>query len=191
MIRRRTGAFHLIPAATACLCLGCSTEQGEALPSGDAPAVATPGPGGRFAGPGDEYLAALATCLTDAGWKAEVESDGGLSVDSVTAEQREAFIEEKERCQTSLGTPPQERPLTDMEIGRIYDYYVDELTACVVRLGYSVSEPPSRESFVSDYYSADAELWSPYDAPANSLDVSEEEWLRLNDECPQVPKVTP
>lgn len=134
---------------------------------------------------GDEYLSALAGCLNDAGWDAVIERDGGMSVDSVTAEQRTAFMAAQDSCKKELGPPPQEAPLTDSEIGRIYDYYVGELTDCVVGLGYPVGEPPSRESFVANYYAPDAGLWSPYDVPAASLTTSEEDWMQLNEKCPQ------
>lgn len=164
--------------------------------SADRETSATPSPegaepvsknAGEFEGTGDEYLAALATCLTDAGWKAVVKPDGGLAVDSVAADQREAFMAAKDGCQQSLGLPPQDSPLTPEEIGRIYDYFVGDLTRCVVRLGYAVGQPPSRETFIANYYAADVDLWSPYDVPAASPDVSEEDWMSLNAECPQNP----
>lgn len=55
------------------------------------------------------------------------------------------------------------------------------LKACLEDMGYSISDPPSIDTFVATHYTEEG--WYPYlELPDME---NEEEWLRVNEQCPQ------
>jgi hypothetical protein len=134
-----------------------------------------------YAGPTEEYMPLLAACLRDAGWDARVDSrDGSLSVDSLGASQREAFMAARDDCVDAIGAPPSPEPITDAEIRERYDFLL-EARSCLMELGYRISDPPSLETFTETY---SAGPWSPFNDLASQT-ASQEEWLEANEACPQ------
>lgn len=137
-----------------------------------------------FDGTEEEHIAASVTCLTAAGWDA-VANQYGVSVPSVTVDQREEFQRALDDCERQIGKFPPEPNKTKAEIGELFDYYVTTTSECVRDLGYRVGDPPSRDSYIEDYYTAEV-LWSPYSEVPD--DISQEDWDTLNRDCPQAPE---
>ncbi|UOE42828.1 hypothetical protein [Agromyces larvae] len=129
--------------------------------------------------------AELAGCLVDEGFPdAEIRADGNLETGPMSVAQQQAYAVGLWKCSAMFPYDPAfNQKLTEQQIGRIYEYYTQELTDCLDREGYMVEEPPSEASFIEGYYS-EPELWSPYARLAIS---SESESMRLHRECPAMP----
>jgi hypothetical protein len=177
-------------AATAAVCLAVAGACGSPPPEPptvapemmDAPGSEVMPTASTFSGPLDEYLPRLADCLQDAGWDVTLDDQNGLSV-GVTAAQREAFQAARDRCVASLGEPPTPAPLSEQQIRARYDYLV-EARQCLLRLGYTISEPPSVEQFLDTYVSSSAP-WSPYNELAD--ETTQGQWEQATAACPQTP----
>ena len=127
----------------------------------------------------DEYNAAVAGCLRDAGWNVKTDGVGGLSAD-ITAEQRPAFLATRETCGATLGEPAPMAPLSEAEIRARYAYLL-EARGCLIDLGYTIGEPPTLERFLDSYTS---QPWSPF---GDLEPTSQAEWDQANQSCPQIP----
>jgi hypothetical protein len=127
----------------------------------------------------DEYIAAVASCLRDAGWNVKTDGVGGFSAD-ITAEQRPAFLAARESCGAALGEPPPLAPASEAEIRARYAYLL-EARDCLIDLGYTIGEPPTLELFLESYTSGP---WSPFNDLAPT---SQAEWDQVNQACPQIP----
>jgi len=58
-----------------------------------------------------------------------------------------------------------------------------ESAGCLEGLGFSISEPPTRETYVEQLESADSEAWDPY---ADIVELATgEEWDEARRACPQ------
>lgn len=126
-----------------------------------------------------EWASTIAHCLTQAGFPATSTSDS-VSL-SVAAGQEEAQAIAYFVCAAQYPSRP-EAPLVEEEIRYLYAYYTGELSACLSSQGYSVDGAPSLEKFVENYLVGD--YWSPY---TSLPPLNEEQWLTLNDACPQSP----
>jgi hypothetical protein len=81
--------------------------------------------------------------------------------------------------------PKYTRPFTDKQHAFVYDYYLNELVPCLEHEGYEQTvTPPSRQVYI-DTGGEGAGWWFPYEAV--DADISEDEWLRINELCPQAP----
>lgn len=147
---------------------------------GGCAATPTPSPTSATGWADEGYFRALASCLREAGFDAVVNtSERSISVDSLTDQQRPAFIEAKGGCEERIGPPPSAAPLNESQVRDQYRLLVSARD-CLIALGYSISEPPSEEVFVETWSTGP---WSPY---AEVIDVANsEEWVELNQECPQ------
>jgi hypothetical protein len=182
-------ALLLSGALGACTASPNAPPQGSAgLQSGGGVSTGEIDASGRtvkwFEGTGEEYDAAVVTCLTAAGWDA-VANQYGVSVPSVTVDQREEFERARDACDRQIGKLPPEPNKTKAEIGELYDYFVTTAAECVRDHGYRVDDPPSRDTYIEDYYTADV-LWSIYGAVPD--DMSQQDWETLNRDCPQDPE---
>lgn len=133
-----------------------------------------------FEGPREEYLPRLADCLRGAGWNVQLDADGGMSLQSLTAEQRPAFIAAKDACEQQIGTLPPPEPLSEQQIRNQYAYLL-EVRQCLQKLGYTISEPPTVDAFTDSWATGP---WSPYDDLEH---VSQQQWTEANQKCPQTP----
>lgn len=165
----RRGAAAIAVGAFAVLLCSCG------------PGARPPSPSGPRSSDGpDSYFVALAACLREAGWDAVLDPSGqGVSVDSVTGEQRPAFMRARAACTESVGEPPTVAPLTEAEIRDRYAYLL-AARDCLLALGYPVSEPPSEDVFVDSWSTGP---WSPYADIVDAL--TPDEWDEANRECPQ------
>lgn len=128
-----------------------------------------------------EYMEAVADCLRDAGWEAEVTPRPPSVESDYPASQREAFIRDDRACTKKLGRGPVPPPITRERAESRYEYHV-KMRGCLSEHGYETSEPPSKEQFVNTALSG-RPPWNPYmDVPA---DLRQEEWDSLIADCPQ------
>ena len=130
-----------------------------------------------FTGSAEEYIAAVASCLRDAGWN--VETDGSADI---TAEQRPAFMAARESCGATLGELPPSAPLSEAEIRARYAYLL-EARDCLIELGYTIGAPATLDHFLDSYATGP---WTPFNDLADQT-TSQAEWEQANQACPQAP----
>lgn len=142
----------------------------------------------RYISP-EEYAAVMVPCLTEQGIPARELPDGGISFDDVRPEQARLQREAMYRCSVRFPTHPLfTEPLDEAQLGRLYDYLVEDLTECLQDEGYATPPPPSLEAFIDSYSDLEARVWSPYPVDDPRLE-DQEEWARLNQTCPQLPSL--
>jgi hypothetical protein len=104
-----------------------------------------------------EHLNYMATCIESAGFDAEIE-DGGISVQA--GAQASLYVDVRTKCEQAAVDSGLVRPLEppdDRELAAQYDAFM--LTyECMVREGYPVSAPPSKDSYVE----SGGQVWHPY-----------------------------
>lgn len=131
-----------------------------------------------------EWLSRLANCIRAAGFEVTVDPDvptleprdeSGMSAADIAA-----YNEVWESCRAAVGPPPDPEPLSRDHVSALYDKTVDT-KRCLERLGYSITEPPSREAWIESYDSPGGP-WLPH---AQLPPMSEAEWERVNRACPQ------
>lgn len=116
----------------------------------------------------------MATCMTDSGFAASVQEDGGLKIDA-GAGQDAAYDAALAECEAQSGQPTIQ-PWTDDELEQLYD---ESLAAydCLLGEGYRPTPPVSREVFMDAYRDGRAP-WMPH--------LEEETQIALPDDvCPQ------
>lgn len=168
-------------------------RQGMIMPPPDAPFA-------RFVKP-DEATSVWAECLRGQGFEATVDWDGGLSLDSQSAEQRPAMLAADFRCRAMYPVHPKYlQPHTETQIRVVYDYYTKTLAPCLQAKGYDIdpSSIPTWETFLANYAAKDGS-WFPYDAVTKREEEItaanggvlpsdwQDEWQRINHDCPQSP----
>lgn len=108
------------------------------------------------------WLTSVATCMNDRGWEdTHVEDPDSPSVSlwDDRGNQPEAHDADLTDCQSLAGPEPIPPPLTEELAGERYD---DRVAArnCLLDLGYVVSEPPSRETYVEQMLAVEP-TWDP------------------------------
>jgi hypothetical protein len=133
----------------------------------------------------DERPQLLATCMNEAGFPdVTVSADGGVMSGEVSAEQSEAYDVAFYVCQTQYPLDPKyNEPLTDDQLSLLYEYYTGELSECLHGLGYTFSDPPSKQSFIDSYTTAP---WGPWYESVQQV-TSDAEYDTLVRTCPQLP----
>ena len=125
----------------------------------------------------------LVTCLSEAGYEADIASDGGITLPAVTSAQEESMFIALYTCQSMYPIDPQYLdPLTEEQIREVYDYYVEQLTPCVEERDIPVEPAPSFETF-TETFGTDAQ-WHPY---ANVVGLSHQDLDEILTACPQLP----
>jgi hypothetical protein len=134
-----------------------------------------------------EWAQTQADCLTAAGVGAHVGSQNGLVLDQVPSAQNEAVQVAAYVCDVSYPIDPRtqlELPVVRAELQ--YRYWVRTVAPCVAALGYQLSDPPSLQTWLEQYYGG-GKPWDPYvepfeqASPGNQADVLDE----LYRECPR------
>lgn len=135
----------------------------------------------RFVLP-SEWAEAIAQCMSDAGFQASAEPDGGVKYEEIPEAQGEAQSVANYVCSVQYPVDPTyARPLNEEQLDYLYWYFTNELIPCLEEEGHSVSTAPSRSTFIDQY---DSNPWSPYSDVAA---VSDAAWLAINEKCPQMP----
>lgn len=177
--------------------LSCSSSDGQESPatSEDANVDLGPGPAGSQQ-PAGEYrpigaeesnawVRKMVDCLNQGGFKAEAfESSPGImgfQQAGQAQQQADAWSAGIAKCQERVGDPPEIPRFDDAQLSNLYDFYLRQAD-CMESQGYTISEPPSRDTFVSTYYSGDP--WGPY---SDIGQVSPTTMSELERVCPQQP----
>lgn len=129
-----------------------------------------------------EWVAHVVDCLNEQGWAdAAINPDGtGIEMANLPAAQGEAFAAARTTCESQAGPQPNATALTRDDVAALFDQLVAS-RACLVDLGYPISEAPSRAAFIDQYFS-DRDPWNPY---VELPDLDAAEWARVNEACPQ------
>lgn len=133
----------------------------------------------------EDWAPTMAECLSAAGF-ADVSAgeDGSLEWGSVPQAQASAFELARYTCSAQFPQDPKFlRPLTGEQLGRLYDYYTGDLTACLTELGYEVPAPPSRQEFQDTYATSP---WLPFSEAAEQATAAGAS-AELAAACPQLP----
>lgn len=159
-------------------CAPSPSPSVEPTVSPTSPVSAGPSPF-AFTGSTEEYIAAVASCLRDAGWNVETDGSVGFSAD-ITGEQRPAFLAARSACGATLGEPAPVAPLSEADRRARYAYLL-EARDCLINLGYTIGEPPTLDHFLDSYASGP---WTPFSDLADQT-TSQAEWDQANRSCPQ------
>lgn len=132
--------------------------------------------------PVSEWPDVQVACIAEAGFGARV-NNGGMLFDEVPEAQGSALDTAVAKCQARYPmdarahmTLPTERASAE------YKYYKGDLTDCVEKLGYVVSEPPSEQTWLDTYY-AGKSPWSPYDEAISQAGTDEDAQNQLWTKC--------
>lgn len=162
----------------ACLS-GCSQHPDDPQTSSDSAEVPTYSSDGDYRAAATTHMTAMIECLNTNGWHAVADSSGlGYEVASVTADNRDSFTVAREECLQEVGPEPIQAAPSQ---ARLEELYAETVAAgeCLADLGYLISAAPSLAQWLDRY---DEGPWTPYtDLPA----LSDAEWRRVNEECPQ------
>lgn len=133
-----------------------------------------------------EWAEVQSRCLQDAGYAVEKMQDGGVSFARVTIQDQDFHVA-RYACEAQFPPEPHTLlPPSDADLESTYTYLTGPLTDCLEARGFPVPEPPSLDTFIDQQRSAASRVtWSPY--AEVSQYVPQDEWLRLNEACPQVP----
>lgn len=114
----------------------------------------------RFVRP-DEAPFVRVPCLQELGIPAEaLPEENGYSIGDVPASQGKAVNEAQYICEAKYPLHPQyELKPSAAALGRQYDWMVSMQVPCMKRLGYAISEPPSKEVWIASR--ATGEVWGP------------------------------
>ena len=139
----------------------------------------------RFVTP-EEWPQTQADCLHESGFPdVVVLPDGGIEPEGLTDAQMESYLMARYTCTAMYPIDPKfTAPLTPEQIGAVYDYYLDDLIPCLEAEGYAVPEPPSRALFLDTYLT---DQWQPYTEVFTGANVSQDEFYRVSQKCPQWP----
>lgn len=144
----------------------------------DEPPVAGPEHAAAIAQAKLEYVEAMVVCLQLRGFDVSVNDDGnGISSRNVGIVE---YFKQSDECEGELVAAGRIEPPATASREYFEGAYEYNLTvkACLEAEGYTVSEPPTKDSYVE----SQGENWVPYDAVVtNSL----AEWEEINRLCPQ------
>lgn len=179
--------MSVVLALTAACSSGESASDLDALPAASTttPSASTQTPQDEerpvFEGTEREWLYALAECIEEGGFSVSInEEQGSLEAANLPPEQNDAWNSHSEKCSMEVGVPQVEE-LTEDQVRALFKDYLAN-AECLEGLGYEISDPPSRESWVKSW---DAGLnWLPYRDISEVVD-NPAEWERVNEDCPQ------
>ncbi|GAA0994425.1 hypothetical protein GCM10009563_11440 [Subtercola frigoramans] len=166
--------------AAAAVLTGCAGAD-PALQPPEPLSVAHEPPGLTLSG--SPVVDALYHCLTEHGWQVVLTDDGAIEASSATipAEQYDLYVKDTWQCNLVVTA---EFPVDDRQKNLLYEAELAERT-CLQNHGYTVAEPPTLQTFLSEY---DTHPWSAVatsDLATLSQTMSESDWAAINRECPQ------
>ncbi len=132
----------------------------------------------------------MAECLRERGWDAVTSESGPgtLGIDLASeipdAQADDWSIDLKRARPSEVGEKRPLEMMSDEQLSRQYDLAL--LTRhCLVDHGQRISEPPSREYFIANYYTDNE--WAPWNDADKSGEIPGAEWFALEEACPQGP----
>jgi len=125
----------------------------------------------------------IARCLTDAGYKATVNTSGGIDNVPVADAQRPAYDLAVHTCRLQYPLDPKlSVPYSDQELSYLYRYFAGPLKSCLKQHKEDTGDIPSEQRFKQTYGTEDS--WNPYLAVT---DLSESQWATLRKVCTPLP----
>lgn len=91
-------------------------------------------------------------CMKEAGWDASLDWDGTITGPEMTGALASQWVEAADVCGKKTGF--QDPQLNDEQIQAVFEQEKAE-AACLRMLGYQVEEPPSSQTYVDTYGTAD------------------------------------
>lgn len=134
-----------------------------------------------------EAAEAVASCLRESGFpEARLDVDGAIVLDNLPESQVQAYDLALFVCDARYPIDPEiSQDWSRAQVGLVYDYWDEYFIPCMAAHGYPVdtSGQPSREAFVSEFYSGARAWWATdrYDA------LPEEDRASLVRVCPPYP----
>lgn len=132
----------------------------------------------------------MVECLRERGWDARTYEAGpgelGIELGSEIpdAQADDWSTDLMQACPAEVGELPPYEPMSERELSRQYDWAL--LTRqCLIEHGQRISEPPSREYFIANYYTQKA--WIPWGDVDKSGQMPQADWFALEEACPQEP----
>ncbi len=109
-----------------------------------------------------EWAQVQVDCMIQAGFSASANPQGGIEYADVPKEQGSALNLAAYVCQLQYPVDPR----THLALPRVraemqYDWLVSSVYPCVASQGYTVSAPPTRDTWLDQYYSHES-YWDPY-----------------------------
>ncbi|TFD56751.1 hypothetical protein E3T39_15555 [Cryobacterium suzukii] len=132
----------------------------------------------------DDWAITMESCMHDLGWPdMRATADGGVESGGIQKSQAGAHALAWYTCNAKYPMDPKFNvPLNDERLGKLFDYFTDELQPCLAAEGYDTPEAPSRETFIDTY--AETGGWNLYEGVAGG---GQSEWNTINKKCPQLP----
>lgn len=126
-----------------------------------------------------EWIHDFADCIRKSGFAVTVDETVPTfePAEDLPADQVDAWDEAFDRCRQRLGHPAVE-PFDPARLPALYEATV-AAKACLESLGFTISDPPGLEAWIESY---DTGPWLPH---SELPEMSEEEWQRVNSQCPQ------
>lgn len=140
----------------------------------------------RFIEPG-EFSQVMMNCLIEAGiTNVELTDDGeGFFMKPESLAEHEASTLARYVCTVKYPIEPRySTPLNREQLENLYDYFVGPQKACLEGQGYQISQPPSKERFIENYYSGDG--WDPFIEVVSHIGGGKEQ-AELANICPKLP----
>ncbi len=129
---------------------------------------------------------ALATCITQLGFRVEVTEGGWRLVDQAAAAQPQAYSLAIYTCLAEYSPHPYySLPQSPAALGRLYDWYVAVSVPCLEKNGHHTTAPPSRQVWIAAQRSGTVS-WLPYMTPSIEK-LPSDELSALSKICPQGP----
>lgn len=130
-----------------------------------------------------EYAQVVSDCLTELGFPAQPNDDGGITYSPVPPDdQAEAQSIASYTCDVMYPLNPESlRPYTDEQLSFLYDYARLTLVPCLEQAGAPAPELPSKQEFVDNFQQAGA--WDPH-VQARTMG---DEGAQIAEKCPMVP----
>jgi hypothetical protein len=106
-----------------------------------------------------DYGTNMVRCLSAKGWDVQRTADGGFDA-KIPVAQTSRYNADREACKARFGYND-ELSVTPEMAGHFYDRLV-AAAECLRRLGYDISDPPSRQSYVETLVGGALPDWTPY-----------------------------
>ena len=134
----------------------------------------------------EEWPNAQVDCLSGEGVSAQMDEQGGISFDGIPAEQQEALRFAAALCASRYPVDPRHNMvLPRIRAEQQYRFLVETVMPCVEGLGYSVSSPPTMQTWLESYY-ASGWAWDPISEAGEQMAPGVEQSGELYRTCPTV-----
>ncbi|WP_066638756.1 hypothetical protein [Serinicoccus hydrothermalis] len=135
----------------------------------------------RERAPGDEGLQMIGECLQERGWPVGIEG-AGFTIREVPVEQQGALDLDQYICDAQYPIAAEYAELSaEDSLTAHYEYLVEEYVPCVAEFGFTVSTPPSLETYLAEQGLG----WVPGSDVYDQVAASEVGWSEVEEQCPQ------